>query len=99
MGTPVELMGRYGSLEVVGESREKGRRVLLCQCDCGSEVSVRLDHLRSGRVVSCGRCGLEWDGERRTLREWAKVAGLTEGGLRARLKVMGMGEALRRHRR
>jgi transcription initiation factor TFIIIB Brf1 subunit/transcription initiation factor TFIIB len=42
---------------------------------------------------------LEWDGERRTLKEWAKVAGLTEGGLRARLKVMGMGEALRRHRR
>ena len=33
----------------------------LCRCDCGRELVVHGDDLRSGRVASCGLCG---DGRR-----------------------------------
>ena len=89
-GTP------YGDLEVIQEVESPGKRRFLCRCSCGNEVEVRLDHLRSGHASSCGRCGLEYRGERKTLREWAEGVGLKPGTLRARLKVMKMGEALKR---
>jgi hypothetical protein len=86
----------YGDLQVICELVSSGKRHFLCRCSCGREVEVRLGHLRSGHTSSCGRCGLEYRGERRTLREWAASLGITEGGLRARLKVMSVGEALTR---
>ena len=86
----------YGDLTVVREVESKGKRRFLCRCDCGQEVTVRLDHLRSGHSQSCGRCGLELDGDRKTLCEWASLYGLKESTLRARLKVMSLGEALHR---
>ena len=30
--------------------------VWLCRCDCGREVLVRGEDLRSGKVTSCGFC-------------------------------------------
>lgn len=87
---------RYGRLEVQREATCSGRRRLWCKCDCGSYVKVRLDHLRSGRARSCGYCGVEYRGIRKTLVDWAREYGIPESTLRARLKVMGMGEALRR---
>ena len=42
---------RYGKLTVKG--RERGRH-WRCVCDCGTAKTVRGDHLREGRVVSCG---------------------------------------------
>jgi len=87
----------YGDLTVVREAeKSSGKRRFLCVCSCGNEVTARLDHLRSGHTNSCGRCGLEFRGERKTLKEWAASAGIKESTLRARLKVMGVGEALRR---
>jgi hypothetical protein len=93
----VETGDRYGGLTVVRELSSPGRRRVLCRCECGRELGVRLDHLRGGQV-SCGRCGLEFGGERKTLAEWAAVAGVGESTLRARLKVMGLREALERGR-
>jgi hypothetical protein len=86
----------YGDLLVIREVESPGKRCFLCCCSCGREVSVRLDHLRSGHTSSCGKCGLEHDGQRKTLREWAASIGRDESTLRARLKVMGLGEALKR---
>lgn len=47
---------RYGKLVIVKEveSPVKNRRFFLCKCDCGNEKVIRLDHLRDGRVYSCG---------------------------------------------
>jgi hypothetical protein len=86
----------YGDLTVLHELESSGKRQFLCRCSCGSEVKVRLGHLRSGHTSSCGRCGLEFQGERKTLRGWAASVGIKETTLRARLKIMGLAEALRR---
>lgn len=86
----------YGDLTVIREVESKGKRHFLCECACGQKVTVRLGHLRSGHSTSCGRCGVEFNGKRRTIREWAELHGLNESTLRARLKTMGMKEALKR---
>src|SRR3990170_6647395 len=46
---------KFGRLTVLlkDESRS-ARTVWVCLCDCGVHKSVRADHLKSGRVVSCG---------------------------------------------
>lgn len=86
----------FGDLEVIHEVESKGKRRFLCQCACGQQVTARLNHLRSGHTSSCGRCGLEHNGKRKTIREWASLYGLKESTLRARLKLMGIREALER---
>ena len=49
------LIGQqFGRLTVVENVTDAGRTRLLCKCSCGKSKIVRLDHLRSGRVVSCG---------------------------------------------
>lgn len=46
---------RYGKIVTLTEGvMIKGRRMVPCVCDCGTEKFVRLSHLKSGRVVSCG---------------------------------------------
>ena len=54
---------RFGMLQVLDPevripsaqlSRPGGWRAALCLCDCGTEKAVRLNHLLSGAVVSCG---------------------------------------------
>jgi len=86
----------YGDLTVIRELESSGKRRFLCECACGQEVTVRLDHLRSGHSSSCGRCGIEHKGKRKTLRAWAEEYGIKESTLRARLKVMELAEALER---
>ena len=89
-GTP------YGELEVIREVSSSGKRRFLCRCSCGTEVPVRLNHLRSGHTASCGKCGVEWKGGRITLTELARKYKIKPSTLRARLKVMGLAEALER---
>ena len=86
----------YNDLKVIREVASSGKRTFLCRCSCSSKVTVRLDHLRSGHTASCGRCGIEYRGQRKTIREWAEKYGVKPSTLRARLKVMGIGEALER---
>ena len=86
----------YGDLTVIREVESKGKRHVLCKCACGQEATVRLGHLRSGHSTTCGRCGIEHNGVRKTISEWASLYGLKESTLRARLTVMEIGEALKR---
>jgi hypothetical protein len=53
--TVVTVGERFGRLVVLGEApAPPGRRRLQMRCDCGTEKSVRLGHLRHGKIVSCG---------------------------------------------
>ena len=46
---------RYGRLEVVKElSATKKNRWIFCRCDCGSQLTVNLYKLVTGRTQSCG---------------------------------------------
>ena len=61
MGKFIDLTGdRYGRLTVLRRMpnliRSKSRQVatFLCTCECGEEVIVRSDHLRTGNTRSCG---------------------------------------------
>jgi len=63
MADRLELVGqRYGRLLVLREGprvsadagRPNGRRTLVCLCDCGRILAVRLSNLRSGHARSCG---------------------------------------------
>lgn len=87
---------RYGDLKVLCEVSTSGKRKFLCRCTCGRESTVRLGHLRSGHTSKCGRCGIEYQGHRRTITEWAQLYEINESTLRARLKVMSIGEALKK---
>ena len=92
----VKAGAKYGSLTVVREVENLGKRKFRCKCSCGNEVDIRLDHLQSGHTSSCGSCGIEHSGKRMTLKQWASLYGLKESTLRARLKTMDMREALER---
>lgn len=87
---------KYGELTVVSEVASTGKRKFLCECSCGNEVEVRLDHLQSGHTSSCGNCGVEHNGMRMSLKDWAMSHKIKESTLRARLKTMSMREALER---
>ncbi len=52
----LEIAGSiFGRLTVIGRSESASNRVMwACRCECGAEKVVRGDHLRSGRVLSCG---------------------------------------------
>ena len=51
----IRLFKRFGKLTVVAAAENKGPHVAwTCACDCGTMKTVRADHLRQGRVVSCG---------------------------------------------
>ena len=86
----------YGELKVVREVETKGKRHFLCKCECGNQVTVRLGHLTSGHSTTCGKCGILFQGKRKTIRQWAALHGMNESTLRARLKVLPIHEALRR---
>jgi len=88
---------KFGSLTVVKEMPSvNGKRQVRCRCECGNDVTIRLAHLRSGHSKTCGNCGIEYKGKRQSIAEWANQYGIKESTLRARLKVMDIGEALKR---
>ena len=87
---------QYGELTVIREVELGAKRHFLCKCSCGQQVTPRLGHLRSGHTTTCGKCGILFQGKRKTIAEWARLNGIKESTLRARLKVMKIGEALKR---
>jgi len=52
----LDLIGkRFGRLTVKDFSERKdGRTFWLCECDCGNEITARVDSLTSGETQSCG---------------------------------------------
>lgn len=48
--------GKFGRLLVVSDAGRSPNRLklYLCKCDCGKEVIVRANYLRSGHTKSCG---------------------------------------------
>lgn len=61
---------RYGKLVVLEKiSSYRGKARWLCRCDCGEEVIVYGNFLRSGRKLHCG-CGINRD----LVKYWRSVA-------------------------
>lgn len=54
-----QRFGRLVALERLVE-RSGGRCLWRCRCDCGRELNVRADALRSGNTKSCG-CGKQYN--------------------------------------
>lgn len=51
----VNLIGlRFGRLTVMEKTHIKNRVHWVCNCECGSTVSVLTDSLKSGKTKSCG---------------------------------------------
>jgi len=48
------VFGRLTAIECVGNNGKAGKHRWLCQCECGNEVLVPSDRLRSGETRSCG---------------------------------------------
>lgn len=71
---------RFGKYVVLGKAPTQKRRAMwYCQCDCGSAVKiVRGQHLKSGRIISCGCVG----------REHSREAKITHGGCHERLYMV-----------
>ncbi len=87
---------QYGELKVLRDAPDvKGKRHMFCKCSCGQQVSVRLGHLRSGHSTKCGRCGITYKGRQLNIGQWAREFNINESTLRARLKTMSIGEALK----
>lgn len=61
MGRPqVDAIGQtFGRLVVTGEAPRcgSGARRVVAHCDCGTELTVRLNSLRTGNTSSCGQHG------------------------------------------
>lgn len=58
----LDLVGRvFGRLRVVRQAGRAKQRTILwhCRCECGEQVVVRSNHLRSGQTTSCGCLRLE----------------------------------------
>lgn len=54
-GYPENLSGRrFGRLLVLKRTNQPGRVRYHCTCDCGTDVVVSADKLRSGKTRSCG---------------------------------------------
>lgn len=56
MGTLINLTGMtFGKLTVLDDIKRQGKYLYwLCQCECGKQKYIRSDHIRYGKIVSCG---------------------------------------------
>lgn len=52
----IDLTGQvFGRLTVIKRAENRGKIVYwLCRCECGNEVEVRGNHLKDGKIKSCG---------------------------------------------
>jgi len=56
MPTFIDLTGqKFGRLTVLKQVENRGRRTCwFCVCDCGNQLEVRGNSLRTGNTISCG---------------------------------------------
>ena len=54
MTTNALISLRFGRLIALEETRVGRERAMVCRCDCGKRKTVRLSHLKAGRIKSCG---------------------------------------------
>lgn len=55
MGKIIDITGqKFGYLTVLCPGRKYNRFAWVCKCDCGNEITVESNNLRTGKVQSCG---------------------------------------------
>lgn len=50
----MENVKKFGRLTVISTFSVKWFKYHMCRCDCGTEKTIRRDHLRMGKIISCG---------------------------------------------
>lgn len=78
--------GRFGSLVAVGVSQERVKASYLlwvCHCDCGNDVLVRSNHLKTGEVSTCG-CSRDAD---ISGRRFGKLVAIESVGVRGNARL------------
>lgn len=63
---------RFGKLTVINKETSGTHAKFLCRCDCGRDIVVRGDSLRSGKTVSCG-CAKKTDDKIKQLTDGRKL--------------------------
>lgn len=56
-GKPKNIIGnKYGRLTVLGDTGKRYHTTVIwrCKCDCGNDIEIRGDAIRSGNTKSCG---------------------------------------------
>ena len=73
---------KYGRLTIISEVKEGKGRSFFCCCECGKNIVIRFEHLRSGHTKSCGclksetttkRSTIHGDSNTRLFRTWASM--------------------------
>ena len=81
---PIQVGARFQRLTTLGseikrdKKNRKTRKHWLCVCDCGEQVTVRDDHLKSGAIISCGCLHSEITAARSTRHGHANRGKLTD---------------------
>lgn len=76
MGKKLNLINqKYGYLTVIGEADKRIRGLVTwhCKCDCGNEIDVTTNALRSGNTQSCGCLHKKQLIERNTSKSTVKI--------------------------
>jgi predicted DNA-binding transcriptional regulator AlpA len=93
---------QYGDWTVVEfAGRQKGNSMWLCRCKCGTEAFCSIGNLRSGRTTKCRICStsgtpITHDGQTHSIKEWAKIVGISCKLLYERLKTMPPEQAFKK---
>ncbi len=96
MSTLIDLTGnRYGrltALSIAVRAKHGKSTMWLCLCDCSTRTIVQSQHLRHGKIKSCGciKKGpktkkFECFGINQTLRKWSYFTGIKQHTLYSRI--------------
>lgn len=79
MAKAMNMIGEvFGNLTVLerGKTDQNRKIYWICQCSCGNTTESRGDHLRAGRIKSCGCLNRKLTSDRNTVDEVGNVYGL-----------------------
>lgn len=77
---------RFGYLTVLFDTGERnnGSIIWMCKCDCGNQIKVRANNLRSGNTISCGCKSSFYNKKDLTGKTFGKLQVIKDSGKRTK---------------